>query len=58
MRQAQLRLQSQKNFMSLQQTDARDLVPNREEFTCTICFEDIDVGQGVVLRNCLHHFCK
>ncbi|XP_037777079.1 LOW QUALITY PROTEIN: uncharacterized protein LOC119574061 [Penaeus monodon] len=33
-------------------------VPNREPFECRICFLDFDVGEGAVLRDCLHTFCR
>ena len=36
----------------------RQLVPNDEEFECPICFLPIKVGEGVKLRECLHHCCK
>ena len=36
----------------------KNLVPNEEEFECPICYVPIDVGQGVKLRECLHHCCK
>lgn len=38
--------------------NAGGCVPNSETFDCSICFDTIDVGVGVVLRNCLHSFCK
>lgn len=50
--------EQQQNFANLQETDALDIIPNAEDFTCPICFEDIAVGNGVVLRECLHLFCK
>lgn len=33
-------------------------VPNSEAFECRVCFLDVEPGQGVVLRDCLHTFCK
>ena len=35
-----------------------NLVPNTEEFECPICFDDYEPGEGVVLRECFHTFCK
>lgn len=29
-----------------------------EEFQCGICLEPIAVGEGVILRNCTHTFCR
>ena len=44
-----------KNFQKL---DALDIIPNAEQFECIICYLDIEPGDGVVLRECLHTFCK
>lgn len=35
-----------------------DLIPNPESFECPICFTPIDALKGVILKNCLHTFCK
>lgn len=50
--------QSQKNFQQLLKTDDQHLVPNTESFDCPICFDKINPGGGVVLRECLHSFCR
>lgn len=42
-------------LMSLQD---EDLVPNPQAFDCPICFATIDALKGVILKNCLHTFCK
>ncbi|CAB3997178.1 ranBP-type and C3HC4-type zinc finger-containing 1 isoform X2 [Paramuricea clavata] len=34
------------------------LIANQEETECPICFDTIPVGEGVVLRECLHIFCR
>ena len=44
-----------KNYKKL---DDLDLIPNAETFECIICYLDIEPGDGVVLRECLHTFCK
>lgn len=31
---------------------------NVEAFECTVCLTECEIGDGVVLRNCLHSFCK
>jgi len=36
----------------------QNLVPNDVEFECPICMVPIEVGEGVKLRECLHHCCK
>lgn len=38
--------------------ERQGFVPNREAFECRICFLDFDVGEGAVLRDCLHTFCR
>jgi RanBP-type and C3HC4-type zinc finger-containing protein 1 len=42
----------------LLQMDDLDLIPNYQAFECSICFSDIAVGEGIVLKNCLHFGCK
>lgn len=34
------------------------LVPNSEEFECGVCIEQCAAGAGVVLRDCIHAFCR
>lgn len=36
----------------------KDVVENTEGFECPICFGDCLPGNGVVLRDCLHSFCR
>lgn len=38
--------------------DSTDLTTNTESFECSICWVDYKPLDGVVLRNCLHCFCK
>ena len=40
------------------QLENLDIIPNAENFECTICYLDVEPGDGVVLRECLHTFCK
>uniref|UniRef100_A0A8D2J1R9 RanBP-type and C3HC4-type zinc finger-containing protein 1 n=1 Tax=Varanus komodoensis TaxID=61221 RepID=A0A8D2J1R9_VARKO len=51
----QARLQ---NFQQLRQLDQEALVPNREDMECRICYLDVEPGKGVLLRECLHSFCR
>ncbi|CAI5778768.1 sharpin isoform X2 [Podarcis lilfordi] len=46
------------NFQQLQQLDEAALVPNREEIECRICYLNVEPGEGVLLRECLHSFCR
>uniref|UniRef100_A0A670IXK6 RanBP-type and C3HC4-type zinc finger-containing protein 1 n=1 Tax=Podarcis muralis TaxID=64176 RepID=A0A670IXK6_PODMU len=48
----------QQNFQQLQQLDEAALVPNREEIECRICYLNVEPGEGVLLRECLHSFCR
>ncbi|CAE1256396.1 RBCK1 [Acanthosepion pharaonis] len=34
------------------------LVHNPDAFCCPICLDDIAAGEGVILQECLHSFCK
>ena len=47
-----------KNFNNYKMLDDLDIIPNIERFECVICFLEIEPGDGVVLRECLHNFCK
>lgn len=45
-------------YLELLNLDNAGIVPNIEPFECTICFIVYQEGEGVVLRDCLHIFCK
>lgn len=45
-------------YLALLNLDHAGIVPNVEPFECTICFVEYQEGEGVVLRDCLHTFCK
>nr|XP_046226910.1 ranBP-type and C3HC4-type zinc finger-containing protein 1 isoform X2 [Scatophagus argus] len=47
-----------KNFAQLMMMDSQDLLPNPEPVECRICYMDLKPGEGVLLRECLHCFCK
>jgi hypothetical protein len=40
------------------QLENLDVIPNAETFECVVCFLEIEPGDGVVLRECLHTFCR
>ncbi|XP_063951124.1 ranBP-type and C3HC4-type zinc finger-containing protein 1-like isoform X1 [Lytechinus pictus] len=46
------------NYQDLLRIDEQDLVPNQDIFECPICLVDCDPGEGVMLRECLHLFCR
>lgn len=35
-----------------------DLIPNSNNFVCMICSTEVLENDGVILRDCLHEFCK
>lgn len=45
-------------YNELLNLDNCSLVPNTAPFECAVCFGDIAVAAGVVLRDCLHQFCR
>ncbi|XP_076053309.1 uncharacterized protein LOC143032427 isoform X2 [Oratosquilla oratoria] len=44
--------------MEMTALEQQDIVANQEAFECRVCFLDVNVGEGVVLRDCLHTFCR
>ncbi|CAH1779032.1 unnamed protein product [Owenia fusiformis] len=50
--------EQQENLTQLLSTDERDLITNTEDFECLICYNIVEEGEGVVLRECLHTFCR
>ncbi|XP_031465325.1 sharpin isoform X2 [Phasianus colchicus] len=46
------------NFQQLLQLEQEVLVPNQEGMECRICYQHVPPGQGVLLRECLHNFCR
>ncbi|KAM9573697.1 sharpin [Guaruba guarouba] len=60
MRQYQQALEAERlqNLEQLLQLEQELLVPNREALECLICFQRVPPGEGVLLRECLHSFCR
>lgn len=58
----QLNIKTEQNslnvYTELMQLEHRALVPNCETFECTVCIEYCRPGDGVVLRECVHMFCR
>ncbi|KAM6087655.1 sharpin [Chlamydotis macqueenii] len=46
------------NFQQLLRAEEEVLVPNREVLECRICCQQVGPGEGVLLRECLHNFCR
>ncbi|KYO32880.1 ranBP-type and C3HC4-type zinc finger-containing protein 1-like [Alligator mississippiensis] len=55
---AALEDQRLQNFQRLKQLDEAALVPNQETLECLICYQTVAPGAGVLLRECLHNFCR
>ncbi|XP_062426751.1 sharpin isoform X2 [Rhea pennata] len=53
-----LEVERMKNFQQLLQMDKEMLVPNQEVLECLICYQQVAPGEGVLLRECLHNFCR
>ncbi|XP_041800215.1 ranBP-type and C3HC4-type zinc finger-containing protein 1 isoform X1 [Chelmon rostratus] len=48
----------ERNYLYLLATEDMNLIPNATEADCPICFSALQPGEGVVLRECLHTFCR
>lgn len=42
----------------LQSMNDLDVLPNYETFVCQLCFDEVNIGEGILLQNCLHNSCK
>lgn len=43
---------------ALLELEELEYVENRSSFNCAICRTDIEPGDGLILKNCLHEYCK
>ncbi|KAM9362378.1 ranBP-type and C3HC4-type zinc finger-containing protein 1 [Symphorus nematophorus] len=48
----------ERNYLNLLATEEQNLIPNTTETECPICFSTLLPGEGIVLRECLHTFCR
>uniref|UniRef100_A0A8C8RJW0 RanBP-type and C3HC4-type zinc finger-containing protein 1 n=1 Tax=Pelusios castaneus TaxID=367368 RepID=A0A8C8RJW0_9SAUR len=46
------------NFQTLLRLEEEVLVPSQEAMECQICYLPVAPGEGVLLRECLHNFCR
>ncbi|KAM4908021.1 sharpin [Sylvia borin] len=53
-----LEAERQRNFQQLLRAEREELVPNPEALECGICLQPVAAGRGVLLRDCLHSFCR
>lgn len=49
---------NQNHYQELVSLDSSNIAPNMERFECPICFIEIEIKAGAMLRECLHSFCK
>ncbi|XP_004547698.1 ranBP-type and C3HC4-type zinc finger-containing protein 1 [Maylandia zebra] len=52
------RMEREENYLHLLATEEQNLIPNANEADCPICFSNLQPGEGIVLRECLHTFCR
>lgn len=45
-------------YNDLVKLELQAIVSNAEAFECAVCMEECTPGRGVVLRECVHSFCK
>ncbi|XP_029142706.1 ranBP-type and C3HC4-type zinc finger-containing protein 1, partial [Protobothrops mucrosquamatus] len=50
--------EKERNYKQLLEWDNQNLVLSEEAIQCPICFMNLEPGEGVTLRECLHSFCK
>ncbi|XP_063071705.1 ranBP-type and C3HC4-type zinc finger-containing protein 1 isoform X2 [Engraulis encrasicolus] len=53
-----MREERDRNYLTYLETDANNLINNMDELECPICFCTIEPGEGAMLRECLHGFCR
>ncbi|CAL8355011.1 unnamed protein product [Gadus morhua 'NCC'] len=51
-------VQRERNFLELLQTDDQSIVPCVQELECLVCMCPVLPGEGAILRECLHSFCR
>ncbi|CRK86816.1 CLUMA_CG000646, isoform B [Clunio marinus] len=51
-------MSSRKSLLELEELENVVYVENRSKFDCPICLTEIKIGDGIVLKNCLHEYCK
>ena len=49
---------AEERYREMVNADNAELVTNPEPFECQICYLDVEAGDGIVLRDCLHQFCR
>lgn len=47
-----------KHYTELLSLDKSSVVANVDAFECPVCFQKVGPGEGIVLRECIHTFCR
>ncbi|XP_029006840.1 ranBP-type and C3HC4-type zinc finger-containing protein 1 isoform X2 [Betta splendens] len=48
----------ERNYLYLLAAEEQSLIPNAAQAECPICMSGVEPGDGIVLRECLHVFCR
>ena len=48
----------ERNLQELREAYEQNVILADDDIECSICFDNYPAGEGVVLRECLHRFCK
>ncbi|KAM3622427.1 uncharacterized protein V6R79_024936 [Siganus canaliculatus] len=48
----------ERNYQNLLATEEQDVILSTTEMDCPICFSTLQPEEGIVLRECLHIFCR
>ena len=43
---------------ALSQLEESGVFYSTKEFECPICFDQVAIGDGIILQDCLHMFCR
>ncbi|KAG0429930.1 hypothetical protein HPB47_023171, partial [Ixodes persulcatus] len=49
---------SPQEYARIMELEEQDIVPSMEAFECSVCFSDVGPGEGALLKDCLHMFCR
>lgn len=50
--------ENSQHYKELLKLDNSSVVPNIDAFECPVCFMKYKPGEGIVLRDCIHTFCR
>lgn len=52
------RKEREEGLRRMLEADNQPIVENTEPFECPVCYVEIDPGEGLTLKQCLHQICK